>query len=84
MTGGLSYKKYDWGVREKNKMYGGASAKKIKCVGGVRDFFQSAPPLRISNGIARSLPSVSLLIELIHVMNLSLSVKSFMQNCHIS
>ncbi len=34
------------GSLKKNKMYGGgASAKKIKCVGGgVRDFFQSAPP----------------------------------------
>ncbi len=26
--GGLSYKKYDWGVREKNKMYGGGVREK--------------------------------------------------------
>ncbi len=43
------------GSVKKNKMDGGASAEKIKCVGGcprknknvwggVRDFFQSAPP----------------------------------------
>ena len=41
------------GVCEKNKMLGGVwqikcmgglSAKKIKCVGGVRDFFQSVRP----------------------------------------
>ncbi len=37
--------KYDWGIREKNKMYGGRRPrKKIKCVAGVRDFFQSVPP----------------------------------------
>ncbi len=43
--GGGVTKKYDWCVRKKNKMYGGASAKEIQCSG----FFPSA--LRISNGI---------------------------------
>ncbi len=62
--GGGLQKKYGWGGHEKNKMCGGgASAEKIKCMGGcprknknvwwgVRDFFQSVPPVRISNGIA--------------------------------
>ena len=40
--GGGELQKYDWVVRGKNQMYGGVH-EKMKCVGGVRDFFQSVP-----------------------------------------
>ena len=41
------------GLETKNKNVGGGAFAKKRCVGSVRDFFQSAP-LRISNGIALS------------------------------
>ena len=44
---GEELQKYDWGVCKKkiNKMYVGASAKKIKCVrGGASEIFSSPSP----------------------------------------
>ena len=41
--GGGVTKKYDWGVREKNNVWG-VSANKKNVWGGVRDFFLSVPP----------------------------------------